>query len=86
MTLISGVGTVVPSVTPLTALTATVKQQPLGTVIIAVLVTLSNVSTAAGVDIALLVGLASPLTVIATAIGVTVPPVGIPMLPLKVTT
>ena len=58
------------------------KQHPRGTVTIAVLVTLLYSSTAAGVTIALLVVLASPLTAIATAIGPTVPPVGTAIFPL----
>ncbi|MBQ8946115.1 MAG: hypothetical protein IJ058_04795 [Lachnospiraceae bacterium] len=40
ITLMLSAGAVVPSVMPLTAFTDTVKQQPLGTVMIAVLVTL----------------------------------------------
>jgi hypothetical protein len=86
ITLVTGAGTPAGSSTnPLTALTLTLKQQPLGTVISAVLVTLPYSSTAAGVMIALEVNLGSPQTLIATAIGVTAPPVGIAMLPLNVT-
>ena len=67
-----------------TASTETEKQHPRGTLTIAVDVTLPYWSTAAGVKIALLVGRGSPLTVIAIAIGATVPPVGSAMLPLNV--
>lgn len=86
ITLVTGAGTPVGSSTnPLTALTLTLKQQPLGTVTIAVLVTLLYSSTAAGVTIARKVGRDSPFTAIATAIGPTVPPSGIAIFPLKVT-
>jgi hypothetical protein len=85
ITLIVGAGVSAVSVTPLTALTDRLKQHPLGTVTIAVVVTFPYSSTAAGVNIALLVDLGSPFTAIATAIGVTVPPSGIAILPLKVT-
>jgi hypothetical protein len=60
-----------------------VKQQPLGTVIVARLVTLPYSSTAAGVNIDLLPCCDSPETVIAVAIGVTVPPVGTDILPVN---
>jgi hypothetical protein len=86
ITLIVGAGAVVPSVIPLTALTDKLKQHPLGTVIIAVLVTFPYSSTACGVKIALEVGLGSPFTAIATAIGVpATPPSGVEMFPLNVT-
>jgi hypothetical protein len=84
ITLIAGAGVSVASVTPLTALTDIEKQHPFGTVTSAVLVTLPYSSTAAGVMIALLVGLLSPFTVIATAIGATVPPSGMAIFPLNV--
>lgn len=71
-----------PSVIPEMYSTASVKQQPLGTLIVAGLVTLLNCSAAAGVDIALLVSLGSPFTTIATTIGVTVLPSVIAILPL----
>jgi hypothetical protein len=68
------------------------QQHPLGTVIIAVLVTLKkfsvvggSVAVAAGVTIALEVSIGSPSTANAIAIGPTVPPLGIAMLPLNVT-
>jgi hypothetical protein len=86
VTLIAGAGVPAASSTnPLTARTLTEKQQPLGTVIIAVEVTLLYSSTAAGVTIAREVVLASPLTAIETAIGPAVPPSGTAILPLKVT-
>jgi hypothetical protein len=86
VTLIDGAGVPAASSTnPLTARTLIEKQHPRGTVTIAVLVTLLYSSTAAGVTIALLVVLASPLTATATAIGPTVPPSGTAMFPLKVT-
>jgi len=84
-TSITGAGVTVGSVVAGTESTDSEKQQQRGTLIIAVLVTLPYSSTAAGVKIALLVSLGSPLTVIATAIGVTVPPSGIEILPLNVT-
>ena len=72
--------------------TATVKQQPLGTVMIAVLVTLKkfadvggSVAVAAGVTIARLVWIGSPSIASATLMGPTVPPSGMAMLPLNVT-
>ena len=80
-----GAGATVGSVVAGTASTDKLKQQHLGTFIIAVLVTFPNSSTAAGVKIARLVNLGSPFTASATAIGVTVPPSGIAMFPLKVT-
>ena len=80
-----GVGvTAASSAVASTYLTATEKQQFLGTVTIAVDVTFPYSSVSIGVNIARLDGLASPLTEIATAIGVTSPPSGIAMLPLKV--
>lgn len=82
LTSIVGVGVVVPSVTPLTYLTDTLKQQFLGTVIIAVLVKCENSSTACGGTIARLLGLISPFTAIAIPIGVTSPFVGIATFPL----
>ena len=82
----SGVGVVAASsVVASTYSTDSEKQHPFGTVISAVEVTLPYSSTAAGVKIALLVSLGSPDTASATAIGVTAPPSGIAMLPLKVT-
>jgi hypothetical protein len=75
-TSIVGAGVVVPSVIPLTYFTETSKQHPFGTVITALLDTLSNSSTAVGVEIAKLEGLVSPFTEIATAMGVTVAPSG----------
>jgi hypothetical protein len=83
---ITGVGVVAgSSVVASTYSADTMKQHPLGTSTVAVDVMLPNSSTAAGVNIALLLCLASPLTVIAIAIGVTAPPVGIAILPLRVT-
>ena len=76
LTVIVGVGVVVPSVTPLTYRTDTEKQHPLGTVIVAVLTTVPNSSTACGVKIDRLLGLGSPLTAIAIPIGVTAPASG----------
>jgi hypothetical protein len=68
------------------------KQHPLGTLIIAVLVTLKkfsvvggSVATAAGVTIALLVKIGSPSNAIATAMGPAVPVEGTAIFPLKVT-
>jgi hypothetical protein len=81
----TGAGVTVGSDEAGTASTDNEKQHPRGTLTIAVDVTLPYSDTAAGVNIALLVGLGSPLTVTAIAIGVTVPPSGIAMLPLKVT-
>jgi hypothetical protein len=80
-----GAGVLVPSVTPLTARTEMLKQQPFGTVTIAVEVTLLYSSTAAGVTIARLDILGSPFTAIATAIGPAVPPVGKAIFPLNTT-
>ena len=90
ITSIVGAGVIVASSDPATARTDTLKQHPLGTFIIAVLVTFPyspDVSVVVpGKYIALLVGRGSPLTVIATAIGTpAVPPAGIPMFPLYVT-
>ena len=72
--------------------TEILKQQPLGTVIIAVLVTLKkfsvvggSVAVAAGVTIALLVRIGSPSRARETLIGPTVPPSGTAMFPLNVT-
>jgi hypothetical protein len=65
--------------------TATVKQHPLGTVMIAVEVTLKYSSTAAGVTMALDVRMGSPSIAKATDIGPTVPSSGTAMLALKVT-
>jgi len=72
--------------------TLMLKQQPFGTVIIAVLVTLKKLSSvggtgavAAGVTIALLVSTGSPSIAIAIEIGPTVPPSGIAIFPLNVT-
>jgi hypothetical protein len=84
-TSITGAGVTVGSVVAGTESTLRLKQQHLGTLIIAVLVTLPKSSAAAGVKIALEVNLGSPLTAIATAIGVTVPPSGIAILPLNST-
>ena len=68
------------------------KQHPLGTDIIAVLVTLKKLfcvggfsAAAAGVTIARLVKIGSPSNASAIEIGPTVPPLGIAILPLKVT-
>lgn len=80
-----GAGVTVGSVVAGTASTDRLKQQHLGTLIIAVLVTLPNSSTANGVKIALDVNLGSPFTANATAIGVTVAPSGNAILPLNVT-
>jgi hypothetical protein len=86
VTLIEGAGVPAASSTnPLTARTDTEKQQPLGTVTIAVEVTLLYSSTAAGVTIAREVGLASPFTAIETAIDPAVPPSGTAIFPLNVT-
>jgi hypothetical protein len=84
-TSITGAGVTVGSVVAGTASTLRLKQQHLGTLMIAVLVTPPNSSTAAGVKIALDVRRGTPFTAIATAIAVTVPPSGIATLPLKVT-
>jgi len=84
-TSITGAGVTVGSADAGTASTPRLKQQHRGTLIIAVLVTFPNSPTAAGVKIALLVSLGSPLTVSAMAIGVTVPPSGMAIFPLKVT-
>jgi hypothetical protein len=72
--------------------TETFKQHPFGTVIMAVDVTLKkfsvvggSVATSAGVTIALLVRIGSPSIASAIAIGPTVPPSGMAMLPLKLT-
>jgi hypothetical protein len=72
--------------------TETLKQQHLGTVIIAVLVTLKkfsevggSVATEAGVTIALLVRIGSPSIANATLIGPITPSFGIAILPLNVT-
>ena len=72
------------SSSPGTYSTESEKQHPLGTLIIAVLVTLPYVSTAAGTKIALDVSLGSPFTAMAMAMGPTVP-LGMAMLPLNVT-
>ena len=65
--MIEGVGVMVGSSSvPSTYNADTVTQQPQGTVTIAVDVTFPSSSTACGVNIAKLVGLASPLTAIAT--------------------
>lgn len=83
-TLIAGAGSA--AVAPVLVFsTATVKQQPRGTVMIAVLVTLKYSSTAAGVAIALEVRIGSPSIASDTLIGPTVPFAGIAMLPLNVT-
>jgi hypothetical protein len=84
-TSITGAGVTVGSLVAGTASTPNEKQQHRGTLIIAVLVTFPKSPTAAGVKIARLVSLGSPLTVNATAIGVTVPPSGMAILPLNVT-
>lgn len=81
----TGAGVTVGSADAGTLSTDRLKQQPLGTFMIAVLVTFPKSPTAAGVKIARLVGRGSPFTVIATAIGVTVPPSGIATFPLNVT-
>jgi hypothetical protein len=72
--------------------TDTFQQHPRGTVMIAVDVTLKklsvvggSVAVAAGVTIARLVRIGSPSIASAIAIGPTVPPSGIAMLPLNVT-
>jgi hypothetical protein len=62
-----------------------VKQQHLGTLMTAVAVTFPYSSTADGVNMALDVGLDSPFTTSAIAIGTTVAPSGRAMLPLNVT-
>lgn len=81
-----GVGTVAASsAVASTYLTATLKQQPLGTVIIAVEVTFPYSSVSIGEKIARLDGFASPFSDIATAIGVNAPSVGTEMFPLNVT-
>ncbi len=81
-----GVGVVAgSSVVASTYLNATEKQQPFGTVIMAVLVRLPmSVSAAVGVKIALDVGRSSPFTDNDKAIGVTAPPSGINTLALAV--
>ena len=84
-TLIGGAGVVAGSADSDTFSTDTFTQHPLGTVIIAVLVTLKYSSTAAGVTIALLVRIGSPSIASATAIAPTVPSSGTAMLPLNVT-
>jgi hypothetical protein len=61
------------------------KQHPLGTVIIAVDVTLKYSSTAAGVTIALLVKIGSPSIAKETEIGPAVPSSGTAIFALKVT-
>ena len=65
--------------------TLRLKQHPLGTLMIAVLVTFPYSPTADGVKIARDVNLGSPLTVNDTAMGVTVAPSGKAIFPLKVT-
>ena len=79
---ITGAGVAVGSVVADTYSTDREKQQPFGTLMIAVEVTLPKVSAAAGVKIALLVMRGSPLTVIATAMGPAVPPSGMLTFPL----
>lgn len=72
--------------------TETLKQHPLGTSIVAVLVTLKkfscvggSVATAAGVTIALLVKMGSPSNAKATLMGPAVPVEGTAIFPLNVT-
>ena len=91
-TSICGAGVVAGSADSETFSTDTLKQQHLGTVIIAVEVTLKKfsvvggtVAASAGVTIALDVRMGSPSMARAIAIGPTVPPSGIAILPLKVT-
>jgi hypothetical protein len=66
-----------------TYLIETLKQHPLGTVIIAVDVTFPNSSTADGVNIAREEFRVSPFTDSAIPTGVIAPPVGIDIFPLK---
>jgi hypothetical protein len=87
-----GAGVVAGSALSDTFSTLTLKQHPLGTLMIAVLVTLKkfsvvggSVATSAGVTIALLVSMGSPSRAMETAIGPAVPVDGTAILPLNVT-
>jgi len=78
LTKIEGVGVIAGSSSvPSIYAPDTVKQQPQGTVTDAVVFTCQYSPAAAGVTIATLYGITTPLRVIPIAIGVTAPPVGI---------
>lgn len=83
-TLIAGAGVVGSAASDVFS-TEILKQQPRGTVIIAVLVTLKYSSTAAGVTIALDVRIGSPSIAKATLIAPAVPSSGTAIFALNVT-
>jgi hypothetical protein len=86
LTKIEGVGVVAASSSVASTYAAdTDRQHPQGTVTVADVLICHTSSAAAGVMIATLSGIVTPLMVIPTAIGVTAPPAGIDIFPCTTT-